>query len=232
MTQKRWPLLMIVLVLSLIIYWLKDREKSTHDKPLHRSTTTSQTVHQQSYTRSLKKERLEHVKPVSQPRHVRLMTEFLKSSALRPDMPSVLAHLQKLQTQPTYFQDSNPSTGSLYVIRTEKPLPGTRYFHAQYFSDENKKPFLQHMSFEIPPGKNSLQVAAQNVKSVFPNLNHPEIQKEGFILWKWKGGYNVWIMRLTKDQLTGDPFNAYTEQDEGTVRIAMELDIGDGHNHE
>ncbi len=232
MNTKRWPLLMLVLTLCLTIYWFKKREISIGEKSLQSTSTASPNVHQQSYARSHKKDRPPQSKPTFQSRNVRLMTEFLKSSAIKSDMPSVLANLQKLQTQPTYFQDSNPSTGSLYVIRTEKPLPGTRYFHAQYFSDENKKPFLQHMSFEIPPGKDSLKVAAKNVKDVFPHLSSPEIQKDGFILWKWKSGYNVWIMRLTKDQLSGDPFNAYTDQDEGTVKIAMELDIGDEHDHE
>ena len=156
------------------------------------------------------------------------MTQTLKLSALQPSLQVTLEQLQKLRLQPNLYQDSNPETGTLSVVRTEKPFPGTRYFHAQYFSSDKQKPFLQHMSFEIPPNKDSLRVAAQAIKDTFGSLPQAHTQTANMIAWTWKGKYTVWALKLDKDSLVSDAFNAYTAQDEGTVRIAIELEV---HNH-
>ncbi len=234
MNTRRWPLLLLLIGLVFAIQWLREREKLVGQKILRSSPPPQQRVlRQQSHARqtpatqtqlSTQSNSTESSSTVHK-HNLNQMTEFLKSSAYQPDLKMTLSRLQNMNTQPTYFQDSNPSTGTLYILRTETPLKGTRYFHAQYFSDENTKPFLQHMSFEIPPGKDSLRQAAAAIKKSFPGLREPELQKDGFVMWKWKGGYNVWALRLTKDHLKDDPYNAYSASDEGTIRVAMELDI-------
>lgn len=234
MNTRRWPLLLILLTLVFAIHWLREREKLVSQKILRSNPPPQQSVlRQQSQTRhtSMSEKQIvaENQTSKVQIQHLAQMTDFLKLSALQPDLKTTLSRLQTMRTQPTYFQDSNPSTGTLYILRTENPLKGTRYFHAQYFSDENKKPYLQHMSFEIPPGKDSLRLAADALKKSFPGLREPHLQKEGFVMWKWKGGYNVWALRLSKDHLKDDPYNAYSENDEGTIRVAMELDIPHEH---
>lgn len=230
MNTRRWPLLLILLALVFAIQWLREREKLVSQKILRSSPPPQQRhLREQNHARQTPSNQTQRTtEPTKSPLQVQnlyQMTEFLKSSAYQPDLKTTLSRLQMLHTQPMYFQDSNPSTGTLYILRTEAPLKGTRYFHAQYFSDEHQKPFLQHMSFEIPPGKDSLRQAANALKKSFPGLGDPEMQKEGFIMWKWKGGYNVWALRLTKDHLIDDPYNAYSPSDEGTVRVAMELDV-------
>ena len=225
MKQSRTPLLLFILFLFLSAYWLQN--KSNALKKIDREEShNSPKLYKQSYTRQSEEKKAMLNKPSSQlnTQNINMMTEFLKESIAQPDLKLTLQRLQKLQMSPTYSQDSNPETGSFYIIRTEKPLRGTSYFHAQYFSDTDKKPFLQHMSFEIPPGKTSFTFAAETVKSFFPKISAPSLQQDGFIMWKWQKGYNVWIQRLTVDDLLSDPFNAYTAQDEGTVRIAIELD--------
>jgi hypothetical protein len=165
-------------------------------------------------------------------KNIRQMTHILKTSVESPSLQSTLDLLQKMQMQPSLIQETNRDTGTLSVVRTEKPLKGTRYFHAQYFSSDKQKPFLQHMSFEIPPGKESLRTAAQSIKDTFGSLPPADVQTPDMIAWTWKGKYTIWAMKLSKDALVSDAFNAYSAQDEGTVRIAVELDIHSGeHTH-
>lgn len=232
MNQKRWPLLVAVLGLVFFVYWLKQKEQTAAKNIL--SANYQQPVLQtQNYAKT------KNDKAVSQKtsiplnlKNIQQMTQTLKTAALQSSLQATLDRLQKLNMQPSLYQDANPQTGTLSVVRTEKPLPGTRYFHAQYFSGEKQKPFLQHMSFEIPPNKNSLRVAAQTIKDVFGPLPQAHTQTENMIAWTWKGKYTVWALKLDRDSLVSDAFNAYTAADEGTVRIALELDIHEhAHNH-
>ena len=64
----------------------------------------------------------------------------------------LMFQLKNENQEPYISQDRNAFTGELTIVRTKSPLPGTRYFHAQYFSDENGEKFLQHMSFQSKPG--------------------------------------------------------------------------------
>ncbi|MBY0384466.1 hypothetical protein K2X05_04835 [bacterium] len=227
MNQSRTPLLIFILFLVLGVYWLQNKEQSLKKE----NPDSAQKLYKQSYTRQSINKSSSQIKnaPALNAKNIKTMTLFLKQSILQPDLKLTLQRLQTLQTSPSYSQDSNPDTGSFYIIRTDKPLKGTRYFHAQYFSDHQQKPFLQHMSFEIPPGKTSFAFAAETVKSIFPKLSIPSLQQDGFMMWKWQAGYNVWIQRLSTEDLLADPFNAYTAEDEGTVRIAIELDQPQEH---
>lgn len=158
------------------------------------------------------------------------MNSLLKTYALGDfAMNDVIDDLEKRDMDPILLKDSNPHTGTMYVLRTESPLPGTRYFHAQYFSDDKNEPFLQHMSFDMKPEKTAFQDAISSIKKIFGKLGTPSIHKKDFIMWPWKKGYNIWVQRLDKNQLTGDPFNAYAANDVGTVKIAIELD--NFHDH-
>lgn len=229
MVHQRWPLLVGILGLVFFIYWLKQKEQKVSEKSSVAKSYDQPQLQTQSYAREGSNTKRQ--KPKSIPlniKNIQLMTQTLKSAALQPSLQITLDQLQKLRLQPNLYQDSNPNTGTLSVVRTEKPFPGTRYFHAQYFSSEKQKPFLQHMSFEIPPNKDSLRVAAQAIKDAFGPLPQAHTQNANMIAWTWKGKYTVWALKLDKDSLVSDAFNAYTANDEGTVRIAVELDI---HNH-
>jgi hypothetical protein len=233
MTQKRWPLFVAILGLVFFVYWLKKKEQNISEKHFSSTSYNQPVLQTQSYART--KVDSSQVKPKSIPlnlKNIQYMTNTLKTATLQPSLQFTLKHLHKLSMQPNLYQDSNPETGTLSVVRTERPLPGTRYFHAQYFSGEKQKPFLQHMSFEIPPNKESMRVAAQAIKDTFGPLPPPHTQTANLIAWTWKGKYTVWALKLDKDSLVSDSFNAYTPQDEGTVRIAIELDIHSHAHHE
>ena len=121
--------------------------------------------------------------------------------------------------------DSNPYTGSLTVIRTNNSLPGTRYFHAQIFTDENNKDFVQHMSYEYRPSENAFAEAVAAAKKTFGLTKVADVRKDGFYSWNTDDGYIIWVKRMEKEDLKNDPFNAYTDADIGTVRTAKELEI-------
>ena len=140
--------------------------------------------------------------------------------------------LAKRGLQPKVFPDSNPYTGNMYVIRTDQALKGTRYFHAQYFSGESEKPFVQHMSFQFRPGKKAMKEAVDMLHKSFPGLGKPSSQEDNFLTWDWKDGYVVWVRRLDKNDIKdGHEFNAYSEDDIGTIQVALEMEV-DGHDHQ
>lgn len=149
----------------------------------------------------------------------------------RPEsrLVDLVQYLESSRQQPQVTHDSNPDTGEMVIVRTRSPLPGTRYFHAQYFSDENNKSFVQHMSFEFKPGPTAMNDALNAVENAFPNLPDPKVRKGDFIQWEVPGGYVLWIQKMKSQDLQDDPFNAYTEKDVGTIRVAMELEIHGEH---
>lgn len=160
------------------------------------------------------------------------MNSLLKTYALGSfTLNDVIDDLEKRNMSPLLLKDSNVHTGTMYVLRTESPLPGTRYFHAQYFTDDKKEPYLQHMSFDVKPEKNAFQDAITTIKKIFGKLDAPTINKEGFIMWPWKNGYNIWVQKMDQEELSGDPYNAYAANDIGTVKIAVELDQFHDHSH-
>lgn len=171
------------------------------------------------------------VSPISPPEKMSFLLK--KYSNKNTTLQSVFYDLKQKNMNPILNTSSNPYTGTMHILRTNSPLSGTRYFHAQYFSDKKTQPYLQHMSFELKPETNAFENSILMIKKIFPELKNPTIDKKDFILWHWKNGFNVWIQKLSADQLAGDPYNAYEASDAGTIKVAIELDIGheDEHNH-
>ncbi|MBT7608306.1 MAG: hypothetical protein HN576_01025 [Bacteriovoracaceae bacterium] len=162
-----------------------------------------------------------------------IMSQFSNPQRKKEEM---ITMLNELKLAPILKEDSNGDTGSMTVIRTEKTLPGSRYFHAQYFSDSNGQT-LQHLSFEFRPGPGAMEKAVATVIKEFNIQTDPTMKKDGFISWNKNNRYTIWIKRLTLEDFKGDPFNAYVPDDVGTIRVAMELEIHghyDGHqeNHD
>jgi len=163
---------------------------------------------------------------------VEAMSYLLKHYAFNSySVGEIINHLKEKNMNPILLKESNPYTGTMHVVRTESPLPNTRYFHAQFFEDQDSKSYLQHMSFDIKPGAQAFETAIQTVKSIFTHLRAPQIVKPNFIMWSLNNGYNLWIQRLQPHQLSGDPYNAYDARDNGTVKIALELDLDHNHEH-
>lgn len=158
-----------------------------------------------------------------------VLKEFKESPV---DYEPLVEQLREWQLVPKIAKDANPYTGEMAIIRTNKTLPGTRYFHAQYFSDENGENHLQHMSFEYRPGPNAFNKAIESVSAKFGLPATPQYQKNDFASWNLDNGYIVWIKKMGPNDLEGDPFNAYAKDDVGTIRVAVELEIHGGPGHD
>ena len=137
----------------------------------------------------------------------------------------LLEDLQKTGQQPLVARDANPDTGEMLIVRTKSPLPGTRYFHAQYFTGDGGEHFVQHMSFEFKPGPDAMAEAIAAVEKNFPHLTQPLVKRDDYVKWNLDRDYIVWVKKMTMEDLQDDPFNSYSASDDGTIRIAVELDV-------
>ncbi len=162
------------------------------------------------------------------------MTRMLLNYTMNEQkLDELMATLKQDQQEPFQVTDKNPDTGEMIIVRTKSPPPGTRYFHAQYFADENHQYFAQHMSFEFRPSPEAMEQAIQMVQETFPALGAPMEESRDFIQWPLPNGYVVWVKRLDQEDLSNNPFNAYTQGDIGSIRVAVELNPeSDGpHSH-
>lgn len=174
-----------------------------------------------------------HITTSSKKDNLKDMAQTL-SQYTRPEtrLRDLVEYLQRTHQEPIVVTQSNPATGEMAIVRTKSPLPGTRYFHAQYMTNENQQSFVQHMSFEYEPGATSMEDARTAIQNAFPSLGSPKEQKDGYYRWDLNETYIVWIKKMGPEDLQDDPFNAYTPEDVGTVRVAIEVEIhGDDDEH-
>lgn len=145
----------------------------------------------------------------------------------------LIQYFDKKQMEPKVVKDSNPYTGSMITIRTEKALPGTRYNHAQYMAGGDEPSALQHYSIEYRPGPEAFDRAKNLVESLYNVQGGKASQSGDFISYKLSEDYIIWIKKLGKEDLKDDPFNAYQPGDIGTIRMAIEMEIhGDDHGNQ
>lgn len=135
-----------------------------------------------------------------------------------------VAALGKANLQPVIAKDSNTATGTMELVRTSNALPGTRYLHAQFFSDSGEGSILQHISFEIRPSPDSMQRALAWIRAAYGNLGVPEIQREDYVLWRTREHRVISAKRLTAEDLKNNYFNAHSPEDVGSVWVVNELD--------
>lgn len=155
-----------------------------------------------------------------------LTSILAESMKPRQSYDQFTARLEKLKLAPKALIDQNQYTGKMTIVRTAMALPGTRYIHAQYFSDVNEKPgILQHISFELHGSADSMKAARRIVEHQFDLKVKPETDTPSFIAWH-TSGKTIWIKKLTADDMKNDPYNSYDPKtDIGTVRIAVESEI-------
>ena len=151
-----------------------------------------------------------------------LMEEAVNSEST----PEILAaKLDDLKLKPMVMKDANPYTGTMEVVRSKDSLPGTRYIHAQYFTNDDGTKVLQHMSFELRPGPDSFEAAKKLAYKQFKITGAPSKETADFISWK-RDGRNIWIKKKSAEDLKNDPFNSYDPvKDVGTVSVTNEAEI-------
>ena len=146
---------------------------------------------------------------------------LFSSTEQRPEF--LVQKLNEAGLKPLVVQDFNDFTGKMIVVRTGETLPGTRYFHAQYFEDEDKKPFLQHMSFEYRPDEKSLDEAIDAVRKAFgKNVGPVQRCTKDFAAWEF-GDMTAWCHQLGEEDIqSDDPSRARSKEDIGAVKCAIE----------
>lgn len=255
--MKNFKIILAVSFLSLAVYFLSSsqREESSSDAPTVSNEALQALKEDSSPEQSQKKNINEKMSPdnqadaesqktqeklslaaleefdqISKEQKESLIVQasILKDFATRQTRSDALIEkLQDLEVEPLVMNDENPYTGSMKIVRSRSPMPGTRYFHAQYFDNEQNEEYVQHMSFEFRPGKQSFEAVKKSIELAF-ELKDPIEDKEGFISWRQGEDYIVWIKKMDKNDIQkDDPFNAYNKQDVGTIRVAKELEIHD-----
>lgn len=234
MNKKAWLAIGITLSLALLWGLLKDRGHiEDHAKDQTRSGEATQVpgknapALQVQAPPAVTSSGIDFDKRSPEIRSLHIMTNLL-AQVVQPEsnMDAAVALLKDLQQDPIVTRESNPYTGSLTMVRTNNPFPGTRNFHAQYFGDENgANSFVQHMSFEFRPGPNALDEALEAVVTNFPGVKEPTTTERGSIHYEIGGGYVVNVKKLTKEDINEpNPFQAYEPADEGTVRVSLEIE--------
>lgn len=227
--KKQITLVALVLVLGYIYF-------ATAKRSLEKTPAVSEEKHvEHSHAKTLTKENEvaklppEKRAPASTiPNEELTSLENLSSVLAQADhssLTNLLEQLQKSGQQPLLVRDANPDSGEMFIVRTKSPLPGTRYFHAQYFTGEDGQRFVQHMSFEFKPGPDAMEAAIATVEKSFTNLTRPLTKRSDYVKWGMNDKYIVWVKKMTAAELKDDPFNSYSLNDEGTIRVAVELEI-------
>lgn len=153
----------------------------------------------------------------------KMSTLLFQNSVAGKKMEDFVKELKESAQEPFLVRDRNEETGDMIIVRTKSPLPGTRYLHAQYFTDENQHTFAQHLSFEYRASPQAMVQAIQTVQEIFPHLDQPAYETRDFIQWDLEDGYVIWIKRLGPEDIQENPFNFYSAADIGSIRIAVEL---------
>ncbi len=155
----------------------------------------------------------------------KLFETFFASPRGKDNLNKLIRQLRLNGLDPEMARDFNPYTGKMLTIRTNEALEGTRYFHAQFFQDDEtgKDPVRQHLSFEIRPSPDCMKVGQEIVEAKLgKKLGTPTSQRgDEWIEWK-KDGESIWLQRLGRNDLNADRLNARTIADIGTCRAAIE----------
>jgi len=127
--------------------------------------------------------------------------------------------------EPRVATDSNPDTGKMVMIRSERALTGTRYYHGQYFSNENDEMIMQHWSTEFKAGPETFKRTNDFILSNY-NVTGKKTNLGGeHITYKLDNNYILWVKKMTLEDLKDDLYNAYEKADVGTVKFTIEKDI-------
>lgn len=142
------------------------------------------------------------------------------------NLENLYSFLLDSSQMPKVYGDTNELIGDNYFIRTEAPPLGTRYFQALY-EEHPDGLIVRHMSFEYEKSKEALREVLEEVSRIFPlakrDLDFDE--SSGFIVWDLLDGYTLSVKQLDEFDINeGHPINAYSEEDIGVIRIAIELD--------
>jgi hypothetical protein len=187
------------------------------------------------FTGSALTERRESVaKAVSEKDEIASLNEMalLLAGFVQPDRTKdeLVQFLHATGQEPQPFDNGNPYTGAFDIVVTNKKLPGTRYFRAQYRQKPGQEgTYMQSMTFEFRPGPNAMAEAVEAVKQAFAIQEAPFAEREDFVEWKL-GGYSLWVYSIDQDDIENSAIHAYSKTDIGVIRVGIQEDISHGHD--
>lgn len=145
------------------------------------------------------------------------------------DLDTFVDTLKEQGLSPTRTEDENEYTGNMTIVRTNNNLPGTRYFHGQFFSNDTGGHELQHLSFDFNGGAGSLAELGEKLSQAMGVNIKPERKRDGYRLYRVNDQYILWAKVLTQDDfsdLKSHPYKAYEQKEVGNlIRIALEQEI-------
>ncbi len=142
--------------------------------------------------------------------------------------------LNDLKLSPKFMDEGSSSMGSFVTVRTNNALEGTRYLHAQFTGEHQNADYLQHISFQIRPGKDSFENAVKILGSILPKDKITKESYDDYVLYNTHDGYVAWVKIANKDDLKTNKYNAASKEDIGTIIVTIEQEIHDmdeDHSH-
>lgn len=154
------------------------------------------------------------------------MNRYMAATFLAPNsQEKLLKFYRDKGLSPDISGDSNEYTGKMITIRTSTSLPGTRYPHSQYFSNERQQMLMQHTSVEYRPGPQAFERVNKMVKKLYGVKDGTPSKNGRFMNYKLGHGQILWVQKMGPEDLKNSPFNAYEDTDLGTIRMAIEQEI-------
>lgn len=221
-------LITLCVVASIFFYFFRG---SSSEKTQSTNQSKNNSIREASDSKkSTKSNEVIKARPKDPTKSLQLFGENLKELISgEKDIDGLMQELESLGLEPNRVSDTNQYTGNMTIVRTGKTLPGTRYFHAQFFSDDNGGNQLQHLSFDYSGGAGEIgRVGSMLAKTM--NLSTPaEVSREGYRMYRIGDSHILWakvIDREDYNDLKSDPYKAYSSDDIGKViRIAVEQEI-------
>ncbi len=149
-----------------------------------------------------------------------VMSEFGRNAH---SMDDLVRFLDDSKSRPLVAKDVSPYVGEMDLIRTRSPLPGTRFFTAQYSGSGDER-VLSQMSFDLEASPTALSEATQSLREAFKVSGEPQMKSKDQVVFDLGNGYLASARKMTWDDLKDSPTNAYGKNDVGTIRVTMQMD--------
>lgn len=169
-------------------------------------------------------------RPTTRAESLDLIKKLVKTIGIREEQhpTQFIQSLKKLDLSPLSSKDSNPYTGSIIKIRTQKTMPGVRYFSAQYMGDDNEF-FLSSVSFEVRSSHSEFEAFSSNLAKTY-GLGKLLESKKGFKLWKFGDDHVISAKVLEAEDIENHPENVYNASDIGNTTEVMIDSVLNSHD--
>lgn len=161
-----------------------------------------------------------------------LNSGFAKAFKYRKEPNELIHFLEEQGLSPKINKKSNSFLGVTWEIRTNKSLPGTRYYNAQYDGDDEDHLFLKYLSYEYAPGEKSFEQVIKSLENSY-SIKNKDIISPGenvhLFIERDHVPYTITIKKMNLYDINNDPTYPHTEDDIGTISVRLQLNMEDEH---